>query len=280
MLERYRGLLEKSNAIEIAEKLVDEVGLKRIYEKTGQPEDEARLENVVELLNSIDIFVASHPGETGLENYLDEISLLTDIDRWDPDRPSVTLMTLHSAKGLEFPVVIIAGLEDGLFPLSRAAEDPDDLEEERRLFYVGITRARKKLYLLHAQSRHRFQSGDFGGGFRSIPSRFLKEIPEEYTRTSAPQGSGYRSYQERLRFKRMTARKMAANQQNNAPNNGSDFKIGQYVEHDVFGRGQILNVDVSNLGTKLTIQFSNRSIKKLIAEYANLKTSDKSESQS
>jgi len=278
MIEDYRKLLDELNAFQIAERVIKEVGLKRIYENTGQVEDESRLENVNELLNSIDIFVHDRPGEERLENYLDEISLLTDIDRWDPDRPSVTLMTLHSAKGLEFPVVFITGLEDGLFPLSSSFNNDDDLEEERRLFYVGITRAQEVLYLLHAQTRHRFRDGDFGSSFRSVPSRFLREIPQEFVQTTTTEEYAPSHYQQRLRFRRKAGQTVAANRLEVLPDVNSDYKIGQYVQHEVFGKGQILGVDASSLGTKLTIQFMNRNIKKLIAEYANLKTDDNSES--
>lgn len=274
MMENYRQLLPKLNAFEIADKIVREIGLKRIYENTGRVEDESRLENVNELLNSIDIFVKTNQDENSLSHYLDEISLLTDIDRWDPDRPSVTLMTLHSAKGLEFPVVIITGLEDGLFPISRTFDHPEDLEEERRLFYVGLTRAQEKVYLLHANTRHRFRNGEFGmSGLPSIPSRFLREIPREFTITVTPDGRVRREYQQRFKMpKRELSRPVNA-----LPDENSEYKIGQYVSHEVFGRGQILGVETSSLGTKLTINFANRRIKKLIAEYANLKISDERE---
>jgi len=277
MIENFREMASKENALKVAEKLVDEVGLKRIYENSGKIEDESRIENINELLNSIDIFVSSHPGEDRLENYLDEISLLTDIDRWDPDRPSVTLMTLHSAKGLEFPVVCITGLEDGLFPLSRSLENTDDLEEERRLFYVGMTRAKKKLYLLHAQTRHRFTNNDFGSGFRSIPSRFLREIPEEFTQTESIRSYSSGRYQYRSHSQRKISNEYSYETVEDLPDVDSKYKIGQYVHHEVFGRGQILGIDVTNLGTKLTIQFLNRNLKKIIAEYANLKMDNDSE---
>jgi DNA helicase-2/ATP-dependent DNA helicase PcrA len=227
------------------------------------------LENVTELLNSVEIFVQNNSENSNLENYLEEVTLLTDIDRWDPDKPSVTLMTLHSAKGLEFPIVVVSGVEDGLIPLSKNYDDPEDLEEERRLFYVGMTRAKRRLYLLHSQTRHRFGRGDFGGSFLSMPSRFLKEIPENLLEIHSSVKPGL--YEPKRLHKAEKYRKRLTEPfLEKLPDEDSEYKIGQYVKHDVFGRGQILGVDFSNLGTKLTIQFENKTIKKLIAEYANL----------
>ncbi|GAB4373322.1 MAG: DNA helicase PcrA [Calditrichia bacterium] len=275
LIEGYRKLLPELNAYQITEKIVNEMGLKRMYENSDMVEDQTRLENIKELLNSVDIFVANHPGEDSLGNYLDEISLLTDIDRWDPDRPSVTLMTLHSAKGLEFPVVIITGLEDGLFPLSRSLENPDDLEEERRLFYVGMTRAKEKLYLLHTDTRHRFFGDDYGATFRSVPSRFLEEIPKEFVISSRSRSrSAYKKGKPISQFQ--NAIPFSGNPQSTQPlaDPDSPYKVGQHVVHEAYGKGLILGVDKSNLGTKLTVQFGKDGIKKLIAEYANLTISE------
>ncbi|MEJ2048658.1 MAG: UvrD-helicase domain-containing protein [Calditrichota bacterium] len=269
-IEQLRGQLKKLNAYQITEKVIKTFGLKNIYENTLLIEDETRLENINELLNSVEIFVAGHPEQDGLQDYLDEVSLVTDIDRWDPDRPSVTLMTLHSAKGLEFPVVIICGLEDGLFPISRNYNDPDDLEEERRLFYVGMTRAKEKLYLLHAQSRHRFGRGEFGGSFRSMPSRFISELPKKLIRQKSFQQEYSYEYNRPTRKRKGKIKNDQFPLLEKLPDESSDFKIGQYVEHEVFGKGQVLGVERSNLGTKLTIQFQNKTLKKLIAEYAHL----------
>lgn len=266
-MEYYREQLEKLNAYQITRAVIEEFGLKSIYEKTNLIEDENRLENINELLNSIEIFVQNRSQQNSLISYLDEISLLTDIDRWDPDKPLVTLMTLHSVKGLEFPVVIVTGLEEGLLPLGRNSAEREELEEERRLFYVGMTRAKERLYLIHTQTRHRFGREDFGGTFWNIPSRFLKEIPAELIKISRldHRQTGRQSFRLFPPSERKAQRYME-----NLPDENSEFKIGQSVHHQVFGDGQILGVEASSMGTKLTIQFENSSIKKLIAEYANL----------
>ncbi|GAB4332036.1 MAG: DNA helicase PcrA [Calditrichia bacterium] len=271
LISEYRTLAEQLDAYRLTSRLVEQVGLKRIYEKSDLVEDETRVENINELLNSIEIYVENNPDSNSLTQYLDEISLITDIDRWDANNPTITMMTLHSVKGLEFPVVFICGMEDGLFPLSRTFDNPEDLEEERRLFYVGMTRAKEKLYLMYAQSRHRFSADSFGSTFRSVASRFIREIPEEYVEnhSQVSSGSSYRqTYQSRGTKIRKTS--FFNESSGNLPDENSEYKIGQYVVHETFGKGQILGVDVSNLGTKLTIQFSDRKIRKLIAEYANL----------
>ncbi len=266
-MENYREQLEKLNAYQITKAVIDEFGLKSIYEKTNLIEDENRLENINELLNSIEIFVQNRSQQNSLISYLDEISLLTDIDRWDPDKPLVTLMTLHSVKGLEFPVVIVTGLEEGLLPLGRNSAEIEELEEERRLFYVGMTRAKERLYLIHTQTRHRFGREDFGGTFWNVPSRFLKEIPAELVKVSRLDHR--QTSRQSLHLFPPSERKMQRYREN-LPDENSEFKIGQSVHHQVFGDGQILGVEASSMGTKLTIQFENSSIKKLIAEYANL----------
>jgi len=140
----------------------------------GQPDAESRRDNVQELVTNIQSFVERAEDPT-VSGFLREISLMTDIDGWDDDADALTLMTMHSAKGLEFRSVIICGMEDGLFPIIRSADDLENdasLEEERRLFYVGITRAMDRLFLSYTRERRRY-----GGLVSSKPSRFLNEIP-------------------------------------------------------------------------------------------------------
>jgi DNA helicase II / ATP-dependent DNA helicase PcrA len=147
-------------------------GYRRMLQDSTDPQDETRLQNVEELMNSAREFYEANPAAT-LADYLDSVSLLSDVDRYD-DQKGVTLMTLHAAKGLEFKVVFLAGMEEGVLPHSQSREESDDIEEERRLCYVGMTRAREKLYCLQAQERR------IHGQFRQqSPSPFLSEIPEE-----------------------------------------------------------------------------------------------------
>ncbi len=260
-VETIRQELEVQDAFTIARQVVERFGLLRMYEKSELPEDQSRLENILELLNSIQIFVQNRPEDrNSLTDYLEEVSLVTDIDRWDPENPAVTLMTMHAAKGLEFPVVIITGLEDGLFPLSRSIQSEDELEEERRLFYVGMTRAKERLYLSWAVHRHRFQKGDFGNVFHNTPSRFLSEIPDEYKQELRRSGSPTPRRKAQPTFLEDAA----------LPDADSPYKIGSRVRHETFGEGQVLGVEKGSAGTKLTVVFGDKKVRKLIAEYANL----------
>jgi len=246
--------------------VIEKFNLRQKYVNSTDPDDLNRLENVNELINSIAIFIETHPQtEQSLEKYLEEISLITDIDNWDPEMPVVTLMTLHSAKGLEFPVVIITGLEDGLFPIFRSMENRDELEEERRLFYVGMTRAKEKLYLLWAASRHRFTQAEYGSSFKNIPSKFLREIPQKYKKEF---GQSQRRSFERAR-KTFPVRETNLFSEIVNEDDG-EYQIGQWIQHTDFGKGQIVGIEQSRMGTKLTIVFGKNSIKKIIAEYANL----------
>ncbi len=268
-LEELRHKKENFSAYEIAREVVDTFGLAAQYSHSELIEDQNRLENINELLNSIAEFSEKNSDENAtLEKYLEDVALLTDIDRWDPNFSAVTLMTLHSAKGLEFPVVIITGIEDGLFPLYRSLENQDDLEEERRLFYVGMTRAKENLYLLWARQRRRFSGESSGMSFRNTPSRFLKEIPQSYKEEVRTEDELVYSYDnsEGL-LDSATVSAYAGEMMEN-----EDYHIGDWVIHPTYGKGQILAVQNSHTGTKLTVAFSNKQIKKLIAEYANLKS--------
>ncbi len=162
-------------------------------------------------------------------------------------------MTIHSAKGLEFPVVIISGLEEGLFPLGTSAYEVEELEEERRLFYVALTRAEKKVYLSYANARRRFG----GAPVSCTQSRFIHELPENLVNFMhhAPRYAGKQPF-----MHAPTASAPA----------GSSYTIGEKVEHKLFGKGQIMAVEGSGDTAKLTIKFSGNIRKKLIAKYAKL----------
>ena len=149
-----------------------------IKNEYDQYESESRLENVYELFNTIDRFSKEKDNTdmNNLSNFLEEISLLSEVDSLDDKKNSITLMTMHSAKGLEFPVIFISGIEMGLCPLQRNSSDQSELEEERRLLYVGMTRAKENLYLCYARNRRKFNNMT-----QSLPSLFLDEIPSDFT---------------------------------------------------------------------------------------------------
>jgi DNA helicase-2/ATP-dependent DNA helicase PcrA len=177
LIGRLRARAQEASVDELLRELVDAVRYGDYLRAEGEDTSVERLDNVRELITSAAETVVDEGGEVGLtplDHFLQRASLVASVDAFDADADAVTLLTLHNAKGLEFPVVFIAGLEDGLFPLARAYDDPKLLEEERRLFYVGITRARRKLYLSHAEQRRR--NGELLPG---RPSSFLRDIPEE-----------------------------------------------------------------------------------------------------
>jgi len=247
-------------------------------------EAEGRLENLAELIGTAE-------GFESCDEFLEQVSLVSDTDDLD-DQSQVTLMTLHSAKGLEFPVVFIIGLEDGIFPHLRALGEPHELEEERRLAYVGITRARERLYLSNAWSRTIFGSTQY-----NPPSRFLMEIPEDLIDNRSPNGRSYgrssvramddgrssggagmgrasraeaRRAERRERAReRVVERAMAAGQEPSATEVPS-IRAGQDVRHPKFGDGVVLDVAGSGENTEVTINFSEVGQKTLLLGWANL----------
>lgn len=263
LINKYASLKDELSPGEIATSIVDEIGILKSFKEIGTEEATIRSENVRELLSAIANFQKLHNNAT-LDDFLQEVSLVTDIDTWDNKSNAVTLMTLHSAKGLEFPVVFIAGLEEGLFPLSRSFESTDDLEEERRLFYVGATRAMEKLYLTWSAQRMRF-----GETSRNMPSRFINEIDPEFT-----DRKDLRKYYD---FKRRPSYREGHTPKADTMPAYEDFSqensavyIGAEVKHSMFGLGKILNKEGQGENMKLTVNFYEVGKKKLMAKYANL----------
>jgi DNA helicase-2/ATP-dependent DNA helicase PcrA len=212
------------------------------YLSDGTPQGEARVENVKELLS-----VAAEYQDLGLAGFLEEVSLVSDLDRADFGSNAVTLMTLHGAKGLEFPVVFMTGLEEGIFPHSRALYDANELEEERRLMYVGMTRAKQELYLMHAMARTLY-----GGRLSNPPSRFLADI-EAPTSTM----SGLESFD---------GGSFTAKQRSDEPRYVPELEEGDGVKHQIFGVGTVVELE----GDLATIYFKGRGTKRLDIGFAPL----------
>ena len=280
MIEGFRSRLEVDSAHLLAATVVEETGYLQILEDLTPAETVSRTENVQELLVAIEDF-AQRSDTPSLSAFLREVALVTDVDQWREEADAVTLMTLHSAKGLEFPAVFIAGLEEGLFPILRDQDDPvaEDaaVEEERRLFYVGVTRAQDRLHLTCAQQRRRY-----GGATVNAESRFLREIPDGLiVRDGAVREVSQTSRSTKRRNDRGPVPVEAgAVVQEDSPASGPTDKLndddpfpleaGAAVLHPDWGRGHILDRTGSGPDTKITVSFQNGITKKVVVRFAGL----------
>ena len=259
IMSKYNDLLDKLNAGELVRTLVDETGMLKHYKKQDTLEDQERINNINEVLNSVDEFMTRSPNAM-LTDFLEEVSLLTGIDNWNDQENRVTLMTVHSAKGLEFPVVFLTGMEDGLFPLYNALQDKKELEEERRLFYVGLTRAKQNVFLLYANNRRRAGAEQFYG----LVSRFIGEIPEDHL--------------ENINFSSALTRKVIGSKRGYSKMEVKrtvtvfdDFRVGDLVKHAIFGVGKIMALSGSGENQRVGVVFKDGLKKKLIVKFAKLK---------
>jgi DNA helicase-2/ATP-dependent DNA helicase PcrA len=275
-----------------------------MLEQEGTPESQARLENLAELVTAAT--EAAERGES-MGDFLDHAALVADADAVD-EYAQVSLLTLHNAKGLEFPIVFLAGLEEGLFPHQRSIESPEAIEEERRLCYVGMTRAQKHLYLTWARSRRRFGGGEQE---RTVPSRFLSEVPRELIVNpgeddSVPQVD---LHAERYEVRQSAKRNTFTGKTYNSLDNISQFfaergvaypapktqqvvprpavaarplpaapppvrkaaRTGMTVEHPKYGTGTVVRREGDGDDAKITVSFPRFGMKKLVEKYAGLK---------
>ena len=259
LIKKYYGLRNKLSANELSRSLIDEAGILSQFKNSKDEDSKERYDNVVELLNSIDEF-CSRKSDVQLSDFLEEVSLLSDIDHWNDSDNRVTLMTVHSSKGLEFPVVFISGLDDGLFPLYQSIEDKKELEEERRLFYVALTRAQERVFLLYATNRRRMGGENIIG----MPSRFIGEIPPEFLDRIEFQSALTR------RVVGGTLQKRAKIEITRTVTTFDDFKVGDMVEHSIFGIGKIMVLSGTGESQRVGVIFKDGTKKKLIVKYANL----------
>ncbi len=241
-ISRMHELEKNKTVTELMEKVIAESGYEK-YLLDGTEEGEMRYENVRELLTVAKKY-NDYEGEEGMRLFLEEVALIADTDNINQSVEAVHLMTLHSAKGLEFKTVFIAGLEEGIMPHSRSMLSPGEMEEERRLMYVGITRAKEKVYLLFTDERNIFGSTQI-----NAPSRFLDDIPEHLLDNSKIQ-----NFDNKI-------------EENNPSAKQNIFKDGEHVTHEVFGDGLV----IASQGDILTIAFKKAGLKKLSASIAPLK---------
>lgn len=256
-LKKWKKLSLEIPITPLVKKIINELELINIYDKSDDPKDIARAENLKEFVTATKEFSDNFEYDTEkapmLTDFLQSISLQTDMDNLDEDIETIKLMTMHNAKGLEFDHVFIVGVEDGLLPHSRSIDDIQKMEEERRLLYVAITRAKKSIHLTYVRMRP-----VFGSISMAIPSRFLLEIDDDLIDS------------ENNRYYDLMAPRPKRRDNTNKPivtESQKYFKIGQNIYHNKFGKGVVLNVDGTGKEAKLSISFSGGQLKKIIGTF-------------
>ena len=304
MILNLQALNQRANVFEVAEQVAKKTGLLQEFKKDGTPEGIAKMENIEEMLNGMKDFVIGQEDvadSTGsLAEYLEDVSLATDSDKEIGDDDRVALMTIHLAKGLEFPYVYIVGMEEDLFPLAKSIQSRDELEEERRLFYVALTRAEKQAYLTYAERRYRF-----GNLSDTEPSRFIEEIDERYLHYLTPTLSNpnyrYKPLIDRDIFGEVDKSKLRLQKpisgtppsknaptgdeqqrlrklkpvngiQNASPNRSiyNELEVGVTVYHERFGKGIIKALEGVGNDKKAQVNFESGGLKNILLRFAKL----------
>lgn len=298
MIESFQVLNQSVNAFELTENLCRSSGLIKEFRKDGTPEGVTRMENVEELLNGIKDFVEGQQelanATAALSDFLEDVALATDLDKKeDSNVDNVALMTIHLAKGLEFPYVYIVGLEEDLFPSAMSLSTRNELEEERRLFYVAVTRAEKQVYLSYALSRYRW-----GKLIDSEPSRFIQEIDDSFLEITTPKEEkrfnpmlsvdifgDIQPQQIRYRKPKKLKLKSKGNKSTNKTQKhlkkvsqiskksnlfDSKLVVGNIVNHQRFGSGEVVKIEGKGTDLKAEIKFSTVGVKKLLLRFAKL----------
>ena len=256
--------MEDKTVLDILESILDRTGYLAQLEESTDPQDQARAENIGELLSVAKDFQDTNPSGT-VEDFLEQVALVNDVDSFEQEEAKVTLMTLHAAKGLEFPIVFLCGLEEGLFPHSRTLMNPEEIEEERRLAYVGITRAEKELYISNATTRT-----VFGRTSSYLPSRFIDEIPEELVdglraKRKVPDDIKRHVPQHMSVTSRPVTKPIVRNEVI------ADWKVGDTAIHSKWGNGKVINLTGEGAGMKLTIEFPTQGVRVVMAKFAPVK---------
>jgi len=262
LLEKYVNLKDELSVGELSLALIDELGLVKMFKSENTPESHARLDNINQLMAAITEYSKENK-DAKLDQFLEEVSLISDIDMKDDKKNAVTLLTVHSAKGLEFPIVFLSGLEEEIFPLANRFSEDSSVEEERRLFYVGVTRAEQKVYLSHARSRYRF--GEVAYQSRS---RFIDEIKPS-TIQEINGGIGRKA-------NRKTKKELFYEYFNSVDYDDFDqdnkiVRIGSRVMHEKFGLGKVTDVTGAGDQVKATVSFEGNNVRQLMLKFARLK---------
>jgi len=253
MLENFIEKSRELNLVALFDFVVNKSGYKQYI--TGLVDGEERWENTLELRGVAQDYKDLKPGE-GLSDFLEGVALVSDVDSLEEKVETVTLITLHQAKGLEFPVVFIVGMEDGILPHYKSIDDPAQLEEERRLCYVGITRAKKKVYLVRAFRRHLM-----GSSAVNKPSRFLQDIPEHLTTRG-----GVKEAEDEWSTPTIEAQEEKAKRSADLP----EFKAGDHVKHDQFGEGVVVNYHKTKNDAEVVVAFDGAGVKRFLLSFAKI----------
>ena len=278
MIESIKVKLDSLNVFEITKEILKQSGLYNLYKNDESLEGVNRIQNIEELLNGIKDFVDNtEENDVSVSSFLQNVALATDQDQENDDKNKVSLMTIHLAKGLEFPYVYIVGLEENLFPSAMNLNSRTELEEERRLFYVALTRAEKKIFLSYVLSRYRW-----GKLVDSEKSRFIDEIKEEFLQNNVVQKSISRNFQSNpqynktgIRFKKPQRRpaanfvKIKSSTKSNLFDN--NLSMGNIVMHERFGKGVVVSIEGIGADKKAEIKFDKAGIKKLLLRFSKLK---------
>ena len=258
--------IENYKIVGLINEVLDKSGYLKMLETSYSVEDRSRIDNINEFISSAAEYEEANPDDT-IFNYLENLSLLSDLDKTEDKDNSVSLMTMHAAKGLEFPIVFVVGLDEGLFPGKRSI-DEGNVEEERRLFYVGITRAREKLFLTSSKSRR-----NYGKPIFYKPSRFVDEVIDKVIVEEDSSSYGYtsREYEKAMAedYMREKTRQSVLNKKLvKTDASDSDFQVGDKIRHSKWGMGTIVQIKEQDKGNELVVAFDKKGLKKLNQDYA------------
>ena len=275
MIKHFQILNENNNALETLNEVLKRIGIVNLLRNDGTPESISRVENIEELLNGVQDFIDGQEdlveSKITLADFLEDVALITDLDKnTNNEEPRVSLMTIHLAKGLEFPHVYIVGMEEDLFPSALSSTTRSDLEEERRLFYVALTRGMKKINLSYSKTRYRW-----GKLNDCEPSRFIDEIDEKYVNYNRNKSSLFNSNAvstNKLRFKKpvlkksLKSLKISENKSSNL--DYIDINEGDFIIHNRFGKGEVLRTEGFGGDKKAEVKFGNSGLKKILLKFA------------
>ena len=275
MIKHFQILNENNNALETLNEVLKRIGIVNLLRNDGTPESISRVENIEELLNGVQDFIDGQEdlveSKITLADFLEDVALITDLDKnTNNEEPRVSLMTIHLAKGLEFPHVYIVGMEEDLFPSALSSTTRSDLEEERRLFYVALTRGMKKINLSYSKTRYRW-----GKLNDCEPSRFIDEIDEKYVNYNRNKSLMFNSNAvstNKLRFKKPVLKKSLKSLKTSEYKSSNldyiDINEGDFIIHNRFGKGEVLRTEGFGGDKKAEVKFGNSGLKKILLKFA------------